>query len=61
LNQFAEEAQRWPDSADRGRAADAIAAACERFGWAPPGLKRDKREKKERARRAQIDRVRAKV
>lgn len=59
LNRLASEAQEWTVAADRARAADAMVAACERFGWAPPGLKRDKREKQEGKRREQIEKVRA--
>jgi CRISPR-associated protein Cmr6 len=58
LNQLAEKATRWDDAAARNRAADAIEAAFERFGWAPPGLKRDKREKRERKRRELVEGVR---
>jgi CRISPR type III-B/RAMP module RAMP protein Cmr4 len=58
LNQLAEKATRWDDAAARNRAADAVEAAFERFGWAPPGLKRDKREKRERKRRELVEGVR---
>jgi CRISPR-associated protein Cmr6 len=59
LNRLASEAHGWTVAADRAQAADAMVAACERFGWAPPGLKRDKREKQEGKRREQIEKVRA--
>jgi CRISPR-associated protein Cmr6 len=61
LNRFVEQALEWPNAEDRGRAADAVTAACERFGWAPPGLKPDKRKKREGKRRDQLDALRSKA
>lgn len=51
VSNLAEQAARWPDPADRARAADAIEAAFERFGWAPSGLRSDRRKKREKKNR----------
>ncbi len=48
---LAEQASEWTNASDRARAADAIEVAFERFGWAPSGLKSDKRKKREKKNR----------
>ncbi len=58
INELAEEAKTWPDAAMRDRAAAAIEAAFERFGWAPSGLKSDKRRKQEEKKRTLVAAVR---
>lgn len=58
LNRLAEQAKGWRDSEARNRAADRLEANYDRFGWAAPGLKRDKREKQERKRRETVATVR---
>ncbi len=58
LNRFAEQAKAWRDPSARDQAGDRLQTAFDRFGWAGPGLKRDKREKQERKRREMIKAVR---
>ncbi|WP_019570940.1 type III-B CRISPR module RAMP protein Cmr6 [Thioalkalivibrio sp. ALE11] len=53
LNKLDRKARGWTE-AERHKAADAIEAAYDRFGWTPSGLKKDKREKQENKRRDQI-------
>lgn len=51
VNELAEQASGWTNTPDQSRAADAIEAAFERFGWAPSGLKSDKRKKRAKKNR----------
>lgn len=53
LNKLDQKARDWTE-AERHKAADAIEAAYDRFGWTPSGLKKDKREKQEKKRRDQL-------
>ena len=53
LNALDQKARDWA-AAERQKAADAIEAAYDRFGWTPSGLKKDKREKQEKKRRDQL-------
>lgn len=57
LNTLAEQAVGWSDAAERQRAADALKAASDRFGWSAPGVKADKRKKQEAKRKKQIGAV----
>jgi CRISPR-associated protein Cmr6 len=57
INTLSEQAQAWPDAAERQRAADAIKKALDRFGWSVPGVKADKRKKQQAKRQQQIDAV----
>ena len=57
INTLAEQAQAWPDAAERQRAAEAIKEALERFGWSAPGVRADKRKKQQAKRQKQIDAV----
>ncbi len=57
VNALAEQAQAWPDAAERQRAADRLRDALDRFGWSAPGVKADKRKKQETKRRNQLDAV----
>ncbi|MCU0836317.1 MAG: type III-B CRISPR module RAMP protein Cmr6 [Chromatiaceae bacterium] len=59
VNALAEQAQAWPDAAERRRAADLLTDAFDRFGWFAPGLKPDKRKKQETKRRRMVADVRA--
>ncbi len=57
VNRLSDDAKDWaPD--ERKRVADVLEAAFERFGWAPSGLRADKRRKQEKKRRALIDELR---
>lgn len=53
LNKLDRKARGWTE-AERQKAADAIEAAYDRFGWTPSGLKKEKRLKQENKRREQI-------
>jgi len=53
INKLADEARQWTQP-DRAKAADVIEAAFERFGWAPSGLRADRRKKQEKKRRALV-------
>ncbi len=57
INRLRDDAQAW-SAEDRAQAADAIQAAFERFGWAPSGLKSDRRRKQTAKRREMIDALR---
>ena len=57
INRLRDDAQAW-SAQDRAQAADAIQAAFERFGWAPSGLKSDRRRKQTAKRREMIDALR---
>jgi hypothetical protein len=50
-------AQEWDQEA-RNAVADAIEAQFERLGWAPGGVKPDKRKKQEKRRRDKLERLR---
>lgn len=58
LNQLSGEATSWEQVADRVKAAAAIEAACERFGWTPSGLDSKRRKKQEQKRRELIAKLR---
>lgn len=58
VKELAEQATDWPDAADRARAADAIQAAFERFGWTPSGLKSKQRNKREEKNRELVAKLR---
>jgi len=57
VNTLAEQAQVWPNAAERQRAADALKEALDRFGWSAPGVSPDKRKKQQAKRQQQIDAV----
>ena len=57
VNTLAEQAQSWSDPAERQRAADALRAALDRFGWSAPGLKVDRRRRQLSKRQKQLDAV----
>jgi CRISPR-associated protein Cmr6 len=57
FNALAEQAQTWPDAAERQRAADGLKNALDRFGWSAPGVRPDKRRKQKTKRQQQIDAV----
>jgi CRISPR-associated protein Cmr6 len=58
VNELATQAIRWNEDAARSKAAIAIETAFDRFGWAPSGLKSEKRKKQEARRRNLVDEVR---
>jgi CRISPR-associated protein Cmr6 len=58
ISEFAAQTTGWEDTTARHEAAEAIVSAFERFGWAPSGLKADKRKKQEVKRRNLVDDVR---
>lgn len=58
MNELLKQARAWSSESDRRAAADLLTRIYDEIGWTESGLKKDKREKQEQKRRAEIDQLR---